>query len=817
MRANQILCSFWGVFRINVNSRESIRHGFSDIAKIAEIEANEAAGKNWLANLVHPWLLIMDNADDPRIPLEDVFPEGERGIILITTRNPTNRLHGTVGPRYYQFEKLDIEEANDLLLRAADESTPWSVTTRDLASEITKRLGYLALAIIQAGKAVARRICTLTNYLDRYDKSWQRIRRVSDRSSKSGTDVALISMNVYSTYEIIFRGLEATDADATRDAVDLLKMFSFFSFENIQIDMLTAAVEHPKRQAAKDEAQETQAIHEGSNRHTWSQMLQGYCERLLLAIIPDPGSPVLPKVLRDDYGNPFEETRLMDALDQLNQLSLIQYQEATSSYSIHPLIHMWVRERPQMSTLEQAEWCHMASSTLTQSILLPPLDTIKTAENLRRHLLPHVRHVQKCQEVIRSRMEEEQAAEAYISISRISRLFGRGQAAHPLPSCRSEAVAMAKFSLIYLHNGEFDGAEALQVRVKDYACSALSLKHQRARQATLFLAQTYLHQVRMNKAAELQAEVLRACESTLGPSHYETLKVIDNLGATRCFQGRFKESRILGEKAVQGLTELLGPDHEDTLLAMDKLGRIVWRYCEYEKARELHRKAAEGMTKLHGATHERTLISKECLATCYLSLDGNLLEVDNPEPFEIMEAVLEERRTLLGKEHPYTLYAICNLARLKSAAGLPLEAEQLMLPALPVARRNLGPNHYGTLMGQSYFASVLVKQKRFEDAEAIYKDVIQRHRYESAARDDGEHPDRIITLWALLRCYQAHGKIREALGIWDELMEAVSTIGGEGLGLKHPLVRKFTERKEELLSLLESTELAHPTRAQTVV
>jgi pentatricopeptide repeat protein len=154
--------------------------------------------------------------------------------------------------------------------------------------------------------------------------------------------------------------------------------------------------------------------------------------------------------------------------------------------------------------------------------------------------------------------------------------------------------------------------------------------------------------------------------------------------------------------------------------------------------------------------------------------------------------------TRLGTEQPWTLLARCNLARIKSAMGDTAKAEKLMRKALPVAQRNLGENHFGTLMGKTHLAQVLVRQKRYDEAEYMFLDVIQRHRYGSAARDDGEHPDRIFAMRYLLKCYTEHGKFRDALDMCDQIQEAISTIGGQGLGLLHPIAKWLETTQEDL-------------------
>ena len=272
------------------------------------------------------------------------------------------------------------------------------------------------------------------------------------------------------------------------------------------------------------------------------------------------------------------------------------------------------------------------------------------------------------------------------------------------------------------------------------------------------------------------------------------------LGESRCFQGRFRESRELHEKVLEGMTKTLGPDSEDTLVATDNLGKIMWRYFDYQTAHDLHAKAFHGLSKVLGPTHERTLQAKESLALSYIDLPNAALD----RAHQMMLEVKRERKRRLGTEQPWTLLARCSLARIKSAMGDHISAERLMRKTLPIAERNLGKYHLGTLMGNTYLAQVMYRQKRYDDAEAMLLDVLQeRHRYEIAARDDGEHPDRIYAMRCLLTCYRDHGKLDEALNTCDQLHTALSTLGGEGLGLLHPIMKWLNAIRREIELLVE--------------
>jgi hypothetical protein len=78
------------VFWIDATSAETAKHSFAEIGKTGGLEATQSAGKHWLSHLEQPWLLIINNSDDPSLDLPSLFPEGERGhtvsSLLLGTR-----------------------------------------------------------------------------------------------------------------------------------------------------------------------------------------------------------------------------------------------------------------------------------------------------------------------------------------------------------------------------------------------------------------------------------------------------------------------------------------------------------------------------------------------------------------------------------------------------------------------------------------------------------------------------------------------------------------------------------------------------------
>jgi ankyrin repeat protein len=91
---------------------------------------------------------ILDNADDPDLDISRHFPVGDRGTILITSRNPDCGIYATAG--VHELGRLEVEEAITLILKTAGHSNLLEQPARETARSVVSTLGCLALAIDQA-------------------------------------------------------------------------------------------------------------------------------------------------------------------------------------------------------------------------------------------------------------------------------------------------------------------------------------------------------------------------------------------------------------------------------------------------------------------------------------------------------------------------------------------------------------------------------------------------------------------------------------------------------------------------------------------
>lgn len=778
---------FWGVFWVDASTPDRIEQTLGDIAALAGRERNTTAALHWLANLEKRWLLIIDNADDASISLEKLFPKGNGGHILVTTRNPAYKLHGNVGPGYYDFAGLDSNEATDLLLKASGQPMPWDMTCEQLAHAITEALGLLALAIVHAGAAIRDGLCGLKDFLAFYSRSWQKVRTEAMAAKSSGNEVI-----VFATWELCYEQLEQRNTEATLDAIQLLKTFAFFHSENISRDILSRALRNgdlERQQEQKDAQQER--LDAQSHKPTWDEWFRSTGMLFVAYLMKNRGPAPLPAVIRDGRITgriDISEDRIRYALKELRQMALVNHNIINDTYTMHPIVHQWARERPKMKLADQILWADIAGMVLSSSILLPPLGL--SAEDDRYHvsILSHIEHVQKCRDAAQQRLRLKEAD------SWTSWLFS-GSTVDP-----DKLRMKAKFGSIYARCGQWAQAETLLKDVYSYLCRLLGPDHKRSRQVALALSGIYWQMSQSTEAIKLQTSVLNTCRASLGIHHPETFRVMGQLGRTRWLQGQYTVARKLQEQALEGLQKALGPNDPDTLHIMDDYARTIakfWNQKDFEESHQLHLTVIERMEKIHGPEHERTLFAKESCSRVAVLLGGQHLE----KALEMIDEVRTTRATKLGKENPFTLLAVANSAIVKCALGSWNEAEDIARKAMAIAERNLDPKHIGILFGRHTLACILVQQRCLTEAESILIQVLECQKEMDSRRGD-YHPDRLGTLIELARCYQMQGMLDKSIEVCNEAI-----IGFESITVsEHPLATATKLARQDMLAF----QAAHP-------
>ncbi|KAJ7654226.1 hypothetical protein B0H17DRAFT_1021879 [Mycena rosella] len=282
---------FSDVFFIDASTPETIAIGLMNIAVSKDSGSNAQDALRWISRAAEEWLIVFDNADDPKINLHNYFPRCKHGNILITSRNPGLAVHAGAHTAVSDMEETDSVEL--LLKSAAIDSTQQN---REVAREIVKELCYFPLAITQAGAFISKSRA-LDSYLVYY--SANRVRLLSEMPAQTHDDYGL---TVYTTWKISFKEL-------TPPAATLLQLCSFLHHQGISEKIFSNALMYtfPADGPSKEE-------------------LQGPLE-ILSHFTETTGA--------------WDSLRFMDLIHELIGYSLISFAPVTKMFSIHPLVHKW--------------------------------------------------------------------------------------------------------------------------------------------------------------------------------------------------------------------------------------------------------------------------------------------------------------------------------------------------------------------------------------------------------------------------------------------------------------------------------------------
>ncbi len=143
---------------ISATSREAVMTGYAQaLADVGAAEPGEdcveAAGQflTWLAGASRPWLLVLDDLADPA-DMEGLWPQGQAGRVLVTTRRDDATLRGQ-NRRIAQVGVFTRREALNYLTARLSEDPDQRIGAFDVAED----LGYLPLALAHAAAVMADR------------------------------------------------------------------------------------------------------------------------------------------------------------------------------------------------------------------------------------------------------------------------------------------------------------------------------------------------------------------------------------------------------------------------------------------------------------------------------------------------------------------------------------------------------------------------------------------------------------------------------------------------------------------------------------
>jgi tetratricopeptide (TPR) repeat protein len=499
---------------------------------------------------------VIDNLDDINV-VNGLLPENEpEKHTLITTRNPFTT---KIPAEPLEVPVLDEEESIDLLLTLSKIAAPTNPSHRREATRIVKELEYLPLAINQAAAYVREVTGEFVSYSEEYHKNRKELH-------KWPTGIRDYPYSIATTWSMSFKVLQ----DSQREAVCLLRLFSFMNPDGIFIEFLQA------------------------------------------------GAAALDDELRQMVLN---ITELGKALIELEKFSLIKWDRLHKSVSIHRLVQAVVVDDigteelplilesiiemfdcafPKKLTNETRPFCRKYESQLVEPLLR--LKTIRSeiSRDLKRRVGIFLLEDGKYKDSEKLLL---QAFEAYADT------FGTDDP--------ETFTIMNKLASTYWAQGKTTEVARLQEEVLERSKQILGEDHPDTLMTMNNLASTYWSQAKTEQATRLQDEVLEKRLRILGEDHPDVLTTMNNLAVTYWAQGETRDAVKLQEEVLEKNKRILGEDHLDTLRTMDNLALIYWSQGNMEEAARLQEEVLEKSKRILGDDHPNTLTTMNSLAVTY--------------------------------------------------------------------------------------------------------------------------------------------------------------------------------------------------------
>lgn len=609
---------FWGIFFIDASSVSTAEQGLLAISRKFSVEHTVEGVRRWFSNENRPWLLIFDNADDPQLDIARFFPAGDRGTILVTTRNPDCRFHATMG--FSELDQMAHEEAITLLLRASFVTNPEDDTSRNSAKHIVETLGCLALAIVHAGASIRQGVCTLDNYCTEYSRHRKQL--LDRRPVQAGTDY---EHTVYSTWEVSIERITALSNETAKNAIELLNFFSVLHFEGISERIL---------------------------EKSW-KCSQDFADPAWI------DSQTL-SILNQNFSEKWNPQPFREAIALLSSYSLIHIDGAENQISMHPLVHAWIKDR--LPSADRNRCYIMSTITLFRSLDMP-------LENLDLSYVVNVeKHIDSCLRSCQSELwveddwSKDRIQVAYIFGWAYSVVNERSEKAKDIlergleysKKTRNEENISSlncthQLGRTYFGLGDRKKGMDLLEKTLNLARNTLGPEDWNTLSFMRNLAWYLLGDNRIQESTNLIEELRILEQNVLVDTDPEVAdSTILYANALSC-SGDDRKAVELLEDDFTPFEESLGVDHGLVLWGKSILSGAYSGLNRWQEAAVLDEQVLESNIKIYGTGHRRTLESRFNLSISYENLD-------RPEDgIRILTEAADIARNIYGHEDPDTV------------------------------------------------------------------------------------------------------------------------------------------------------------------
>ena len=579
--------------------------------------------KTWLANRPHSWLLIIDNADNPKINYAAYFPSESRGNIILTTRNPQCRVHAAVNCE--DLDHLDFRDAKSLLFKAAGMTESSLENNQKAGEKVVQSLDFHTLAIIQAGAFIKNHHFSLEQYSILFKTEEKRILEYSLTQEESTYG------SVFATFEISATHMQSSQDQSAADALSLLQILGFFHFQEIPESIFSRA---------RDEAI---FIRDHTNRgrpvDEIYQLSELQASRLPLFMMQQNETAL-------NLFLPWRET-----LNLLESYSLIKISRSGEDlwFSMHPLVHTWTRIRQELATRKQS-W-RAAGSIIALSIRGLEYDMFN--EKLRSHVGAYLDHPIAEYLTDMSMLEISQTHYhicyfllRWYEISKVRQLLKM----HDTFKAWTSATGISGIYVQCL-NAECLIREGQPKEAVELLEWLLYTEHSDDLYVQAVLSNAYIASKQHEKAISLLERMVKMREEIEGAESALILRLYRQLGSAYGENGQSEEAITILKHVVEIRVKTLAPAHLDRVASEIYLGIAYVNTKEYEKAAEIFQQVLEKLDTTKTPDDELILISQHRLAQAYIGMGSGHYR----KAIKLLEQVIRIRERTLEPDGPWLL------------------------------------------------------------------------------------------------------------------------------------------------------------------
>jgi hypothetical protein len=691
------------------------------------------------------WLIIMDNADDTRFDIRDFFPPtSDHGAILITSRNAALGNLSSLG--HVPLDVMSEDEAVEALLSAAlgpltpvdrntkvDATPDFKVASNtktgnrpamsrnerelQLAMEIVKALGFLPIAVIQAGCYIKMQKC-LADYHKRLMKSRSKLLRWP---ASVQSDQLKYSHSTYAAFDTTINVLSAR-------TLRILGILSFFHFTNFPRSLVALAATGGFAYDPYDLLDRTSEFQDSIG--------------LLKSVLCPDGD--------------WDEFEFDLVLEELQQYSLVTLVPVHSIVTLrfHPLLHAWSRDR----LLD-----HERSSLGAAAVRLLVCGTNPDESYLWHYLTPHVNLLSLTSEDLHVNDRGALAMILHSSGGQADKLVGIWQDIHAkVEKIHGEKHvrtirAASLLADAYGEQGDNRRMEKMERQLLEVCRLTLGNEHLETARLMGNLANTCLDRHEALQEAEcLSREAWSIHQNLLGPHHRSIVADLRRLATVHMIRQEYLEGSSVLTEALSMITTLVGRAHVATIETMEQLARCYIGAGKQTEGVTLRREAMDLWLEVHGDKHVTTLTAMANLAATY-HFQAQYVEAEN-----LWRDVAEGRRELFGDQHESYLTALKYMARAIFFQNKYADAEEAYKEVWVGYRALYGEYHEHTLDGLYWYALAIFWQSRYAAAEKLWSEELEGRR-----KVHGEHHEdtQSVLCWVAHTVY-LQDRLEESEALW---------------------------------------------------